>query len=147
MQKILMPTDGSPCSEQAIEKGLECAKKLGAEVTFLFVLENPLEALWVAPEAVPFAFELEEELKKSAQEILDKLVKKAEEEGVKASAVLKEDISPVHAIVEMAKDFDLIVMGTHGRSGLDKLLLGSVTEAVLRQVETPVLVVRCKQKK
>ena len=61
--------------------------------------------------------------------------------------MLKEDISPVHAIVEMAKDFDLIVMGTHGRSGLDKLLLGSVTEAVLRQVETPVLVVRCKQKK
>jgi len=146
MQKILMPTDGSPCSEQAIDKGLELAKKLGAEVTFLFVMENPLEALWVAPEAVPFAFELEEELKKSAQETLEKLSQKAEAAGVKAKGVLKEDVSPAHAITEMAKDFDLIVMGTHGRRGLDKLLLGSVTEAVLRQVETPVLVVRCKQK-
>ena len=146
MQKLLMPTDGSPCSEQAIEKGLECAEKLGAEVTFVYVLENPMAALWVTPEAVPYAFELIEDLKKAAKEALERARKMAEARGVKAETKLVEDENPVQAIVSLSPDYDMIVMGTHGRSGLDRILLGSVTEGVLRRVETPVLVVRCKPK-
>lgn len=56
---------------------------------------------------------------------------------------MKEGV-PVPTIVEAAKGFDLLVMGTHGRTGLDKLLLGSVTEGVLHRVGIPVLVVRCR---
>jgi len=146
MKRILMPTDGSPCSEQAIEKGLECAQKLGAEVDFLYVIENPMEALWVTPEAVPYAFELVEDLKKAAKEALERAKGLAEKAGVACQTLLVEGHHPVQEIAERAPSYDMIVMGTHGRSGIDRLLLGSVTEGVLRRVETPVLVVRCKQK-
>ncbi len=146
MQKLLMPTDGSPCSEQAIEKGLECAQKLGAKVDFLYVIENPMEALWVTPEAVPYAFELVEDLKKAAKEALDRAKAMAAKAGVEAETLLVEGRHPIQEIAERAPEYDMIVMGTHGRSGLDRILLGSVTEGVLRRVETPVLVVRCKQK-
>ncbi len=146
MKRILMPIDGSPCSMEAIKTGLDLAQRLAAEVCFLYALENPMGALWVTPEAVPYAFDLIEDLKKSAEEALKEAEQLAQGMGVKVSTKLVEDGNPVRAIVEAAKAYDLIVMGTHGRTGLDRILLGSVTEGVLRRTETPVLVVRCKEK-
>jgi Universal stress protein UspA and related nucleotide-binding proteins len=67
----------------------------------------------------------------------------AQEKGVEATGEVKEGV-PIPTIVEAAKGYDLLVMGTHGRKGLDKLLLGSVTEGVLHRVSVPVLVVRCR---
>lgn len=140
---ILMPTDGSPCSFQALEHGLSLAKALGAKVHFLYVLENPAQAIWIAPESVPYGLELLEDLKKAGEEAIAKALSLAREKGVEATGEVKEGV-PVATIAEAAKEFDLLVMGTHGRTGLDKLLLGSVTEGVLHRVGIPVLVVRCR---
>ncbi|GAB5602971.1 universal stress protein [Thermus sp. FJN-A] len=140
---ILMPTDGSPCSFQAIEHGLALARALSAKVHFLYVLENPAQAIWIAPESVPYGLELLEDLRKAGEEAIQKALALAQEKGVEATGEVKEGV-PIPTIVEAAKGFDLLVMGTHGRTGLDKLLLGSVTEGVLHRVSVPVLVVRCR---
>ncbi|MEJ5337773.1 universal stress protein [Thermus oshimai] len=141
--RILMPIDGSPCSFQAVGHGLDLAKALGAKVHFLYVLENPAQAIWITPESVPYGLELLEDLKRAGEEALKKAEAMAAEKGVEATSELKEGV-PIPTIVEAAKGFDLVVMGTHGRTGLDKLLLGSVTEGVLHRVSVPVLVVRCR---
>lgn len=138
-----MPTDGSPCSLEAIGHGLDLAKALSARVHFLYVLENPAQAIWIAPESVPYGLQLLEDLKRAGEEAIKKALALARERGVEATGEVKEGV-PIPTIVEAAKGFDLLVMGTHGRTGLDKLLLGSVTEGVLHRVSVPVLVVRCR---
>ncbi|MDX2004527.1 MAG: universal stress protein [Meiothermus sp.] len=140
---ILMPTDGSECSQKAIQQGLEVAKNLGATVRFVYALENPTSAMWISPESLPYGMELLEDLKKVGQQAVDKAVQMAAEAGVGAEARLVEG-RPVDVILEAAKDADLIVMGTHGRSGLDRFMLGSVTESVLHKASKPVLVMRSR---
>lgn len=142
-KKILMPTDGSAASQKAIEQGLEVAKSVGAEVTFLYVLENMSSSFWISPESVPYGIELMEDLKKVGRDALDKANQLAQAAGVKAETRLIEG-KPTDTILQEAKNCDLIVMGTHGRSGLDRWMLGSVTDAVLHRSEKPVLVLRSK---
>jgi nucleotide-binding universal stress UspA family protein len=142
-KKILIPTDGSNCSQMAIREGLEVAKYMGARVTFLYVVENISSSLWISPESVPYGLELVEDLKRVGSEALSKASELAQAAGVEAETKLVE-ARPVEAILAEAKNHDLIVMGTHGRSGLDRFLLGSVTEAVLHRSEKPVLVLRCR---
>lgn len=144
-KRILLPTDGSPCSEQALREGFQLAKTCGAEATVLYVIENPLLTLPMLPEGIPYEADLYEDLKKAGEEVLAAARKIAEEAGVTANAILHEGL-PVPTIVEFAKDHDLIVMGTHGRGGLEKLILGSVTEGVLHRTETSVLVIHCRRK-
>ena len=142
-KKILMPTDGSAASQKAIGQGLELARLSGAQVTFLYVLENVSYSLWISPESLPYGLELMEDLKRVGQEALQKAAELAQAAGVPYEAKLVEG-RPVEAILAEAEDHDLIVMGTHGRSGLDRFMLGSVTEAVLHRSEKPVLVLRNK---
>lgn len=142
-KRILMPTDGSNCSQQAIREGLEVAKNMGARVTFLYALENIGSSFWISPESVPYGLELLEDLKRVGSEALSKAAELAQAAGVEAETKLVE-ARPVEAILAEAKNHDLVVMGTHGRSGLDRFMLGSVTEAVLHRSERPVLVLRCK---
>ncbi|MER3483263.1 MAG: universal stress protein [Meiothermus sp.] len=142
-KRILMPTDGSACSQKAIAEGLEVAKSVGASVTFLYAVENVGSALWITPESVPYGLELMEDLKKVGQDALDKAMLSAQAVGVVAESKLLEG-KPVDTILQEAKSHDLIVMGTHGRSGLDRFMLGSVTEAVLHRSEKPVLVLRSR---
>ena len=131
-KKILMPTDGSSCSQKAIEQGLDVAKNMGAQVTFLYVLESMSSAMWISPESVPYGVELVNDLKKVGQEALDQAVQMAQAAGVQAETKLVEG-KPTETILNESKAFDLIVMGTHGRSGLDRWMLGSVTDAVLHR--------------
>ncbi|GIW33961.1 universal stress protein [Meiothermus sp.] len=142
-KKILMPTDGSACSQKAITEGLEVAKSMGASVTFLYAVENISSSLWISPESVPYGLELIEDLKRVGSEALSKAAELAQTAGVEAETKLVE-AKPVDAILAEAKNHDLIVMGTHGRSGLDRFMLGSVTEAVLHRSDKPVLVLRSK---
>ncbi|MGQ9735810.1 MAG: universal stress protein [Thermaceae bacterium] len=142
-QRILMPIDGSPCSEQALRHGLGLAKALSAKVHFLYVLENPAQAIWITPESVPYGLELLEDLRRIGEEAVNKALQQARELGVEAMGEVKEGL-PVPTIVEESERYDLLVMGTHGRTGLDKLLLGSVTEGVLHRTKTPTLAVRCR---
>lgn len=142
-KKILMPTDGSACSQKAITEGLDVAKSMGASVTFLYAVENISSTLWIGPESVPYGLELIEDLKRVGSEALSKASELAKAAGVDAETKLVET-KPVEAILVEAKNHDLIVMGTHGRSGLDRFMLGSVTEAVLHRSDKPVLVLRSK---
>ncbi|MCL6525317.1 universal stress protein [Meiothermus granaticius] len=142
-QRILMPTDGSECSQKAIDEGLQVAKAMGAQVTFLYAVEDISSALWISPESVPYGLQLVEDLKRVGQEALEKARQAAQGVGIAAETKLVEG-KPVEAILEEAKNHDLIVMGTHGRSGLDRFMLGSVTEGVLHHCEKPVLVLRNK---
>lgn len=141
-ERILMPTDGSGCAHKAMQKGLELAHQLGSRVTFLHVLENPLVAGYAAPEALPYSAQLYRDLKQAGEEILETALAEADKLGVEAKAELIENRRPADAIHEIEADHDLIVLGTHGRRGLDRWMFGSVAEAALRQARTPYLVIR-----
>jgi len=140
--RILMPTDGSASSDKAIEQGLELAKRLSSQVTFLHVLENPLTAGYASPESIPYAAQLYQDLKESAGKLLSDAVAKANAMGVTATGKLVENRDPVQVITEEAKEHDAVVMGTHGRRGFNRWMFGSVAEGALRRSEKPFLLVR-----
>ena len=121
---ILIPTDGSEIAERGVAQGLALAKSVGAKVSVIYVVE-PLLAV-----TGDFA------------SVLDRAANAAKEAGVSCDTIQVEDGQPHQAIIAAAKDkgCDLIVMSSHGRSGLSKLLIGSVTNKVLTLAETPVLV-------
>ena len=143
-KKVLLPTDGSPCSRQALREGLELVRSCGSEATIVYVVENPLLTLPMLPEGIPYEADLYEDMKKAGEETLAEARKLAAELGVDAKTTLLEG-QPVPAIVDFAREFDLVVMGTHGRGGLEKLLLGSVTDGVLHRTDKAVLVIHCKR--
>lgn len=144
-QRILMPTDGSACAHQAMEQGLQLAKTLGASVTFLHALENPLSVAYAAPEAMAYSSELHEGLRESAEQVLAEAKALAEEAGVPAETILVEATDPSQAIREAEENFDLVVMGTHGRRGVDRWMFGSVAEGALRRSSKPFLLIRSQE--
>lgn len=141
-KKILMPTDGSASSDIAMTQGLELAKQLGAEVTFLHVLENPLTAGYATPETLPYAAQLYQDLREAGEALLERVKARAGALGVTAGTVLVEYHDPVQAIHEAEADHDLVVMGTHGRRGFNRWMFGSVAEGALRRSSKPFLLVR-----
>lgn len=141
-ERILMPTDGSACATAAIREGLELAARLGARVTFLFAVENPLTAAANAAEALPYSAQLWEDLRAQADDALARAMRAAEAAGVAATAVRVDDRAPVQAILEAEREHDLVVLGTHGRRGFNRWMFGSVTEGALRRASKPYLVLR-----
>ncbi|KIX84798.1 universal stress protein [Thermus filiformis] len=139
-RKILLPTDGSEAAEAGLIHGLDLAKALRARVSLLYVLETLTPSLLLGPESVPYYQALLEDLRQEGLRALDRATRLAEEKGVGFEAHLVEGRA-AEAILKMAEGHDLVVMGSHGRSGLDALLLGSVTREVLHKARTPVLVV------
>jgi nucleotide-binding universal stress UspA family protein len=135
--RILLPTDGSDASNRAVEEAIGLAGATGAELHVLFVVED----IPYAPEMMDD--EVESRIRQIGQEALEKIRARAEETGVDVVTEFEEG-APHTSILTYAEaaDVDAIVMGTHGRSGLDRYLLGSVTERVVRTAEVPVLTVR-----
>lgn len=143
-KSILVPTDGSSCSEAAAKQALGLAKLVDGEVTFLYAIDPVPPAL--AAEAYGYAVYAEQliaDLRKAAEQALSKAAALAEAEGVRYQTRLEQNARPVDAIVAAMNAFDLVVMGSHGRTGVRRLILGSVTEGVMRQSAKPLLVVRC----
>ncbi|WP_027881425.1 universal stress protein [Meiothermus rufus] len=140
-KRILIPTDGSAPSEAAVKAGLELAKSLQAEATLLYVVEPVLTRIMIGPETVPYYADLSRDLEAAGKEALERAEGFAQYLGVPVRRELKQGSAP-QVIVEEAAAHDLVVMGTHGRTGLDRLLLGSVTQKVLQKCPKPVLVVR-----
>lgn len=138
-KNILIPTDGSEIAEQAVEHGIKLARALDAKVYGLYVIDIsafagiPTEAVWESMRVL-----LEEEGKKALASV-EELAKKLD---VEHETIIREGI-PAEEIVSVAKEkgVDLIVMGTAGRTGLDRFLLGSVAEKVVRTSSCPVMVV------
>jgi nucleotide-binding universal stress UspA family protein len=140
IRTVLLPTDGSPSGEAALQHGLKLARALGADVTLLYVVEGMYRYLGPETALYPVAEALEAELQQIGQEALQKAKEMADAVGVVAQTRLAVGRA-VEGILAEAKAHDLVVMSTHGRSGLDRLLLGSVAEGVLRRSEKPVLVI------
>ncbi|ABS13737.1 MULTISPECIES: universal stress protein [Brucella/Ochrobactrum group] len=147
-KNILIATDGSELAEKGVDQGVALAKETGAKVIFVSVTELlPSYGIVVAAEwaSSPAAFqEYREAITKAATEILSKAKAKAMEIGVSAEAVHVENQSPAQGIVEAAnaKNTDLIVIASHGRRGVNKLLLGSQAAEVLSLSTVPVLVIK-----
>ncbi len=138
---ILIPTDGSELAEHGIAHGLALAKSLTAKISVIFVVEPFSELTGRFLEVVATYAELRRE---QAASVLNRAANAAKEAGVSCDVIQVEHEQPHQAIIAAAanKGCDLIVMSSHGRSGLSKFLVGSVTNKVLAHAKTPVLVCR-----
>jgi nucleotide-binding universal stress UspA family protein len=146
---ILISTDGSEVAQKGVDHGLSLAKSLKARVTIIMVTEGfpihshaGITAAWVPVPAEMAQYEAGQ--KEIAQKVLAAVEAAAKKLGVPADTVHFPQAYPAEAIVELAKarDCSLIVMASHGRRGLRKLVLGSQTSEVLAHSPVPVLVVR-----
>lgn len=140
---ILVPVDGSETANLALNKASELAKTLGSKVTVMYVID-PYPFTGVGAD---FAYGQTQYLSAATAEannVLDAAKASMQEAGVVAQAALSEGHAVHQGILNTLESTgaDLIVMGSHGRRGLEKLMLGSVTQRVLGVVHIPVLVVR-----
>jgi len=136
---ILIPTDGSELAERGLAHGLALAKSVGAKVSVIFVVEPFSEMTGRFLEVAARYAELRKEQAMSA---LVRAANAAKEAGVSCETIQVENGQPHQAIITAAEDkgCDLIVMSSHGRSGLSALLIGSVTNKVVTHARIPVLV-------
>ncbi len=140
-QHILVPVDGSPTSECALQEALKLAQPENTQMALVFVVENLLnkEGYIIYPE-------LQESIRSKGKKILEQAQKLVQQTGKTAELKLleasNERISSV--ILAEAKRWpaDLIVIGTHGRTGFSRLIFGSVAEGVVRKSHIPVLLIR-----
>ncbi len=142
-KQILVPIDGSPTSMLAVGRAAELAKAFGSTVTALYVLD-PYPFTGVGAD---FAYGQAQYLSASTAEAntaMDAVKKAMEAAGVQVQTVVGEGHAVHEGIVRAIESTgaDLVIMGSHGRRGLEKLMLGSVTQRVLGVVHIPVLVVR-----
>lgn len=140
--RILCPTDFSEFSERAYDYGLSLARHYNAELCLLHVVRPVIVGYpeYAIPDSVS---EFYGELREHAEEQLREFVKVRAENGVLARVIVEEGVV-TESILDFAREnsVDMIVMGTHGRRGVQRLTLGSVTERVLRKAGCPVLAVR-----
>jgi len=140
---ILVPVDGSPTSMLAVSKAADLAKAFGSQVTALYVID-PYPFTGVGAD---FAYGQSQYLTAATAEAnsaLDAVKVTMQAAGVSVDTVLGEGHAVHEGIVRALENTgaDLIVMGSHGRRGLERLMLGSVTQRVLGVAHVPVLVVR-----
>jgi len=145
-QHLLVPSDGTQLSAQALDQAIALAKILGAKLTLLHVQPLlPVSLMGMGDLLDPATVvSLSANAERVSERILREARAAASREGLEIEAeVLKQDL-PFRAIVDAAKRLgcDLIVMASHGRKGLSSLLLGSETQRVLLHASVPVLVVR-----
>ena len=145
-KKVLVTTDGSTLSKKAVAHAIGLCAATGAELIALRVTPRYAQTYFEGslPLSADEVSKIEERWSDAAQNTLDAVVKQATAKGVKAKPmVVKSDIVS-DAIIASARKakVDLIVMASHGRRGLKRLLLGSETQQVLTHSSTPVLVLR-----
>ncbi len=146
LNRILVPVDFSDCSRAALDYAETLAKTFDAVVDLIHVWEVPP---YIPPEAmvgVPGhdAQTLAQVAHGSAEQEMKAFLDDLRDRGVKIGKPLLESGDPGRSIVETAEEggYDLIVVGTHGRTGLSHLLMGSIAEKVVRHAHCPVLTVR-----
>lgn len=140
-KRVLVAVDGSPQSNDALEHVFEEYPE--AEITVLHVID-PVESGYAAdPMGVDYWEGWYEDAQKRAEDLLSEVNEVAEEADVRISTAT-ETGPPARTIVEFAEehDFDQVIVGSHGRRGMARILLGSVAESVVRRSTVPVTVVR-----
>ncbi|HEX5829900.1 MAG TPA: universal stress protein [Gemmatimonadaceae bacterium] len=142
---VLVPLDGSPLSEAVLPHALEVARLTGARMSLLRVVRTP-ETLLPAEETFWTTAEREqlEAGRRAANEYLQTIAERLAADGVEPTLAVTLDAEPARAILAWgsAHDVDLIAISTHARAGLERLLIGSVTDKVVRGATVPTLVVR-----
>ncbi len=145
-QRILVATDGSATARQAVDEAIRFASEQKAQLRVIHIIDENV-IYWSADGVILDS--VFETLRRSGQAILDEAVALAASAGVRAQTVLQETVGkrvPEVIIAEaIAWPADLLVVGSHGRSGVGHLLLGSVSQAVVRLAPVPVLLVRGRQ--
>lgn len=138
--RILVPTDFSPGSRLAVDYALQLARRLGASIHLLHVTEDPsIAGMWT--EAYVDLVRIRGEREANARLLMDKLLHEIGPADV-TSEIASGPVASVITDVAAARGAGLIVMGTHGRTGLAHALVGSVAEQVMRRAGCPVLTVR-----
>ena len=139
-EDILVPTDGSAGASTALEEAIDLAAAFDATVHSLYVVD----VASVGPETG--AVDLVESFEQMGEDVTAAAATRVRDAGVDATAHVTTG-SPHRSILEYADEHgaDLIIMGTHGRTGLERYLLGSVTEKVVRTADVPVLTVRAAE--
>lgn len=142
-ETVLFPTDGSDPSLQALDHALDLADTYGATLHALYVVDTTypygdFDGGGIDPEP------LFDALREEGEQTLDRVEQRANDAGVEFVGETRDAGSVHRAILEYADEHgaDVIVMGTHGRRGLGRWLLGSVTERIVRTADVPVLTVR-----
>ena len=146
-KRILVPVDGSRTSEAGLRTALKLAKASRGSVLVLHVVEENVVLLGGDYTSGTYLDQLFKELKESGKQILARAAALAKRQAVKARTVLLEDLGSrrvADLIVQQARKFhaDVIVIGTHGRRGLKRAVMGSDAEEVVRTAPAPVLLVR-----
>lgn len=145
-QRILVPIDGSATAERALQEAIKLAAGI-ARLRLVYVIEEtyPLDAEGYA--FIDYSA-LQEAVRKTGERTLAQAVETVRRSGITAeTALLDASGERVASVIDgeaLSWKADLIVIGTHGRSGLSRLLLGSVTEDVVRGASVPVLLVRAE---
>jgi universal stress protein A len=143
--RILVPTDFGPASDAALDYSITVARQFGASLQLLHVVDDPVVggAAWGSEVYIGSVPALRETLVDEATTTLSALRARAERDGIAAESEVRLG-RPAAMIREVAEQqgVDLIVMGTHGRTGVAHLLIGSVAERVLRSAPCPVTTVR-----
>ena len=145
INKILLATDGSEYSARAVEYGIEIARISGSKIFAIYVVDTgafasiPMDMAWE---------NMYEMLKAEGDKAIGFIRQKGEEEDIEIEGYIL-DGHPAQEIVNFSQTVsaDLIVMGTLGKSGLDRFLLGSVAERVLRNAKIPVMIIRTDKSK
>ncbi len=136
-KSILVPTDGSEYTKFAVKEAIDLAAAIDAKITAVYVLDRALFSNMPMDTAVLNVYTV---LEKEGKEAVEYVKAEGKKRGVEVETKVVEG-TPVKTIVEMSGDYDLVVMGTLGRTGFSKLMLGSVAEKVVRFSSSPVLVV------
>ncbi|MFB6144016.1 MAG: universal stress protein [Candidatus Nanohaloarchaea archaeon] len=141
--KVLLPTDGSEGAEVSVQHAVDIADKYNAELHIIYVVDLGVETSLSSVSDLLSQLESSGKLEELGSDAVESIKKTAEDEGVETVTSIERGIphKQINSYVE-DNDIDMIVMGTHGRTGLDRMLLGSVTEKVLRSSDIPVLTVR-----
>ncbi len=140
---ILCPVDFSDASRKAVQYAREFAAGMGASIHLMNVVEPRPMAVDITLNYVP----LEEDLEKAASEDLKVILDELLQAGLKAECSI-EFGNPSDGILDKAEalDVNLVIMGSHGKKGLSRFIMGSVAETVVRKANCPVLIVKSEEK-
>ncbi len=144
LKKILMPTDFSACANAALAHAVDLAEQFDAELHLLHVVVLHQDDPHSPGHSFPGLEELHQRMEEAASSEMKRSVDERRAAGLKIVEAQTRHIAAAPAILDYAarEDVDLIVLGTHGRRGLRRFLLGSVTEEVVRSASCPVLTYR-----
>lgn len=142
-KKILVPLDGSEIAKKALDQAEKLAKAFESEIVLFQVV--PFMPIYGSPELVTPLI-IDEKQKELAEKYLFDLAEELKMKGFKVRAIVRTGQQVAAEIIDFAKEegVDLMVMCTHGRSGISRWVLGSIALKVLTRAETPILLIRSK---